>query len=101
MSPTYSSWPIVSPPPAARSPDGIAAAASDWIDSDTAPIDGGAEDSAYTGGKLGYRPPNALMTDPSELRAVSGVTRLDYEKLRPWLCALPIAEPAKINVDKG
>ena len=81
--------------PQAASPDGIAAAAADWIDSDTYPLDGGAEDSAYSG----YRTANTLMADPSELRAVRGVTRADYERLRPWLCALPVAAPSRINVN--
>ncbi|WP_242137281.1 MULTISPECIES: type II secretion system minor pseudopilin GspK [unclassified Sphingomonas] len=85
--------------PGARSPDAIAAAASDWIDSDNAPLDGGAEDTAYGGGRQGYRTANTLMSDPSELRAVAGVTRTDYEKLRPWLCTLPRAEVSKINVN--
>lgn len=81
--------------PQARAPDAIAAAAADWIDTDTDPLDGGAEDAAYNG----YRTANTLMTDPSELRAVAGVTRVDYDKLRPWLCALPRAEAAKLNVN--
>ncbi len=85
--------------PAARSPDAIAAAASDWIDSDTDAIQDGAEDSAYGGGKQGYRTGNTLMSDPSELRAVAGVSRADYEKLHPWICALPKAAPSKINVN--
>ncbi|MES2021757.1 MAG: type II secretion system minor pseudopilin GspK [Pseudomonadota bacterium] len=85
--------------PTARSPDAIAAAAADWIDSDNSPLDGGAEDNVYGGGKLAYRTANTLMTDPSELRAVAGVTRLDYERLRPWLCTLPVATPSKINVN--
>ena len=69
--------------PAARSPDAIAAAASDWIDSDTDAIQDGAEDSAYGGGKQGYRTGNTLMSDPSELRAVAGVSRADYDKAPP------------------
>ena len=85
--------------PAARSPDAIAAATSDWIDSDTDAIQDGAEDGAYGGGKQGYRTGNTLMSDPSELRAVAGVSRLDYDKLRPWICALPKAAPSKINVN--
>lgn len=85
--------------PAARSPDGIAAAASDWIDSDNNPLDGGAEDSAYGGGKQGYRTADTLMADPSELRAVSGVSRADYDRLRPWLCTLPRPERSAINVN--
>ncbi len=85
--------------PSAGSPDAIAAAAADWIDSDDAPLTGGAEDRDYRGGAQSYRTANTLMADPSELRAVRGVTRSDYEKLRPWLCTLPVAAPAKINVN--
>lgn len=85
--------------PNAGSPDAIAAAASDWIDSDNSPLDGGAEDSSYGGGRQGYRTGNTLMSDPSELRAVAGVTRNDYEKLRPWVCTLPKAGPSKLNVN--
>lgn len=85
--------------PAARAPDAIAAAASDWIDSDDSPLEGGAEDSAYRDGTPGYRTANTLMADPSELRAVAGVSRADYERLRPWICALPVASPALLNVN--
>ncbi|BCA58375.1 type II secretion system minor pseudopilin GspK [Sphingomonas sp. HMP6] len=85
--------------PAARAPDAIAAAASDWIDTDSDAIQDGAEDGAYAGGKQGYRTGNTLMRDPSELRAVAGVARVDYDTLRPWICALPIAAPSKINVN--
>lgn len=85
--------------PNARSPDAIAAAAADWIDTDNSPLDGGAEDSSYGGGRQGYRTGNTLMSDPSELRAVIGVTRSDYDKLRPWLCTLPEAKPAVLNIN--
>lgn len=77
----------------------IAAATADWIDSDNDPQPQGAEDSHYTGGDAGYRTAGAMMGDPSELRAVAGVTPEIYAKIRPWLCALPIAEPARINVN--
>ncbi|MDH7972276.1 type II secretion system minor pseudopilin GspK [Sphingomonas sp. AR_OL41] len=76
-------------------PDGIAAATADWIDSDNAPVEQGSEDASYTG----YRPADTLMADPSELRAVAGVTAAVYAKLRPWVCTLPKAEPSKINVN--
>ena len=82
-----------------QSPDAIAAAATDWIDSDTDPIGQGAEDSAYAGAEAPYRTANTLMADPSELRAVAGVTQAVYAKLRPWICTLPKAEPSKINVN--
>ncbi|MGO8609408.1 hypothetical protein ACC848_41335, partial [Rhizobium johnstonii] len=60
---------------------------------------GGAEDSAYTGAATSYRTSGTLMTDISELRAVSGVTPEIYTKLRPWLCTLPVAKPSVINVN--
>lgn len=83
----------------ASSAEGIAAAAADWIDSDTDAIGQGAEDGAYAGGDAPYRTANTLMADPSELRAVAGVTAPIYAKLRPWICALPKAEPSRINVN--
>jgi general secretion pathway protein K len=78
---------------------GIADAASDWIDTDNEPLPGGAEDGAYTGAATPYRTSGTLMTDISELRAVSGVTPEIYTKLRPWLCTLPVAKPSVINVN--
>jgi general secretion pathway protein K len=79
--------------------EGIAAATADWIDSDANPLPLGAEDSAYLGKPVPYRTPNTLMTDPSELRAVAGVTPELYDKLARWVCTLPIAKPSQINVN--
>lgn len=83
----------------ARTAEGIAAAAGDWIDTDTIEQSQGAEDGTYGGLETPYRTANTLMTDPSELRAVAGVTPEIYATLKPWLCTLPIAEPARINVN--
>lgn len=77
------------------SPEAIAAAAADWIDSDDATLPGGAEDANYTG----YRTGGTLMADASELRAVGGVTPEVWRALQRWVCALPIAEPVRINVN--
>ena len=79
--------------------EAIAAAAADWIDSDDSPLPGGAEDAAYAGGATPYRTAGTLMADPSELRAVAGVTPEVYDKLRPWICTLPKAERARININ--
>ena len=84
------------PEPAARR---IAAASADWIDSDSEPGPQGAEDSAYSGGEPAYRTGNTLLADPSELRAVAGVTPEIYRQLRPYLCALPAADMSPINVN--
>lgn len=80
-----------------RVPDGdrVAAAAADWIDSDDSPLPGGAEDNDYRG----YRTAGVLMADVSELRAVRGVTPEVYRVLRPYLCALPLAQRNVLNVN--
>ncbi len=75
--------------------ESIAAATADWIDTDSSPLPGGAEDSSY----FDYRTGGTLMADPSELRAVSGVTSEVYAAIRPWVCALPKAAPSMINVN--
>ena len=79
--------------------ESIAAAAADWIDSDDRALGAGAEDSAYQGLATPYRTANTLMADPSELRAVAGVSDAAYQTLRPWLCTLPRATRATINVN--
>jgi general secretion pathway protein K len=84
------------PEPAARR---VAAAAADWIDSDSETGPQGAEDSAYAGGEPAYRTGNTLFADVSELRAVAGVTPEIYRQLRPYLCALPAADMSAINVN--
>lgn len=77
----------------------VAAGASDWIDSDDQTQPQGAEDAAYLRGETPYRTAGTLMADPSELRAVAGVTPELYAGLRRWLCALPLAAPATLNVN--
>lgn len=78
---------------------GVAAAAADWIDSDTTPLPGGAEDPAYRTQTPGYRAANTLMVNPGELASVAGVDAALMAQLRPWLCALPTAELSPIGVD--
>ena len=75
--------------------DGIAAASADWIDSDDTPLPGGGEDESYRG----YRTAGTAMADPSELRAVRGVTAEVYRAVRPWVCTLPTADRAVININ--
>lgn len=77
----------------------ITASAADWIDSDQNQQAMGAEDGAYLGRETPYRTADTLMTDPSELRAVAGMTPQIYAMVRPWICTLPIARPAPINVN--
>ncbi len=84
------------PEPTARR---IAASTADWIDSDAQVSPQGAEDGAYSGSQPAYRTGNTLLADPSELRAVTGVTPEIYRELRPYLCTLPAADMSPINVN--
>ena len=77
----------------------VASGASDWIDTDDQVQPQGAEDAAYLRGETPHRTAGTLMADPSELRAVAGVTPTLYAGLRRWLCTLPVAEPASLNIN--
>lgn len=77
----------------------VAAAATDWADSDSTPLPGGAEDDAYRGTTTPYLAANRLYAHPTELRAVKGVTPAIYAKLNGWICALPEAILSPLNVN--
>ena len=85
----------VGPGDAAR----IGAGLADWIDSDNVPAPLGAEDAAYSGRDPAMLPPNRMVTDASELRAVAGVNSQIYARLKPWICALPVTGLSPINVN--
>lgn len=72
---------------------------ADWIDSDVRPAPNGAEDETYQGMTVPYRTAGRLIGDVSEIRAVRGMTPQFYERLRPWLCALPAAQLSPININ--
>ncbi len=76
-----------------------AASLADWIDTDTVPQPGGAEDETYAKAERPYRTANRFMVDVSELRAVNGVTPAIYDVVRPWVCALPVADLSPININ--
>jgi general secretion pathway protein K len=75
----------------------VAEAAADWADSDSEPNRLGAEDAAYAGAAQPYRTSNGLFAEASELGTLAGVTPEIYARVRPWLCALPVAELSQIN----
>lgn len=72
---------------------------ADWIDTDSAPAPNGAEDDSYQGRPMPYRTAGRLIGDVSEIRAVRGMTPQFYERLRPWLCALPAAQLSPLNIN--
>ena len=69
----------------------------DWIDYDFVPQNpDGAEDSVYMGQVPPYRTANRYITSPSELLALPGFGPDRYQKLAPYVTALP--HGTKINV---
>ncbi|MFN3522489.1 MAG: type II secretion system minor pseudopilin GspK [Phenylobacterium sp.] len=79
--------------------EALAAALTDWIDSDQIRQSGGAEDEAYARGPRPYRTAGTLVAEVSELRAVRGFTPDVYRRIRPYVCALPTSDLSPINVN--
>ena len=68
----------------------------DWIDTDDQPTyPGGAEDSYYMAQQPPHRVPNMPLTSISELLAM-GMDRASYDKLAPFVTALP--PNTKLNI---
>lgn len=80
------------------SPQALAAAVVDWLDDDSDPFGSdGAEDYDYQGLQIPYRTGNGPLGAISELRTIKGFTPEIYQKVRPYLCALPDEKYIKIN----
>jgi general secretion pathway protein K len=73
----------------------------DWIDRDTQPQTQGAEDSLYLGQNPPYLAANQYITSISELLALPGFGRENYEKVAPYLAALPPETKLNICTAKG
>lgn len=71
----------------------------DWLDADPATRPNGAEDGTYAGSSTPYRTGGVMLAEVSELRAVRGVDADTYRRLRPFVCALPVARPSVLNVN--
>lgn len=61
----------------------------DWIDENTTPRPDGAEDSVYMELDPPFRTPNMPISSTSALLALPGFTRADFNKLAPYIVALP------------
>lgn len=72
----------------------IAQSTADYVDSDSTPMPGGAEDDIAAA-----MPANQMMADASELRSVRGVEARDYQLVRRWICALPTSDLSPLNVN--
>jgi general secretion pathway protein K len=70
----------------------------DWIDSDiNASFPGGAEDNEYLRHELAHRTANAPFASSSELLQVKGIGSEEYERLKPYVTALPGKVAVNIN----
>jgi general secretion pathway protein K len=79
-----------------------AALTTDWIDADTQPtFPGGAEDANYQSQVPAYRVPNVPVTSISELLALPGFGRANYQKLAPYISALPTGSNLNICTASG
>ncbi len=69
---------------------------ADWLDTNIAPSSAGGEDSLYLTQQPPYRPPNTLIWHPSELMALPGFGRENWQKIAPFVTALPFDEPVNV-----
>ena len=76
----------------------IADAVVDWMDSDiNTRFPDGAEDLTYQEGKNPYRTANRRLAHISELRLIKGIDQKVYNKLLPYVTALPTFTTININ----
>jgi general secretion pathway protein K len=73
----------------------------DWIDTDNQPQTQGAEDSAYMGQNPPYLAANQYITSTTELLALPGFGRENYEKLAPFIAALPPTSTLNVCTARG
>lgn len=77
---------------------GIAEAIVDWIDPDDVTSGGsGAEYDYYQALNPGYRTPNRLVYEISELRMVRGISPVVWDVLEPYVTALPLITSVNVN----
>ncbi|MGD8526417.1 MAG: type II secretion system minor pseudopilin GspK, partial [Thioalkalispiraceae bacterium] len=75
----------------------IADAVIDWLDNNEEPRPQGAEDNSYLNGELPYRAANAEMASTSELLYVKGIDFDTFQRLKPYIAALPGHTAININ----
>lgn len=78
--------------------EGLAAALTDYLDTDQIPLPGGAEDEPGAAPDR-YRTANVLIGDVSELLAVRGFTPDIVARLAPFVCVRPRAAVSMVNIN--
>ena len=71
----------------------------DWIDADTRPEPGGAEDDAYQRFDPPYRAANQRFSEREELLALPEMSPELYALVSPWLCVRPSGQQHAVNVN--
>lgn len=77
----------------------VRAQATDWIDADSRPEPGGAEDETYTRLDPPRRAANQPFVEVEELLGLPDMTRDAFTTLRPFVCALPVTTQPPLNVN--
>ena len=77
----------------------LAETLADWIDTDSFREAQGSEDEAYASGAEAYRTGGTLLSEVSELRAVNGFDAATYQRIRPYVCALPTSDLSALNLN--
>ncbi|WP_413665698.1 type II secretion system minor pseudopilin GspK [Microbulbifer sp. CNSA002] len=67
----------------------LAKSIADWVDDGDTPRTSGTEDDGYLGRELAHRTPDMMISDTSELSSVVDMELEDWQKLEPFICALP------------
>lgn len=83
-------------------PQSLVSSLTDWMDSNSVPGSGGAEDSFYLSETPSYRTSSQALDNLDELRAIRGYTRDVTRILEPILCALPSTQssaPITLNIN--
>lgn len=72
----------------------------DWLDADSQLHSAlGAEDADYESLPQPYQAANTLLSHRSELRQIMGYTQEVYERLRPYVCAIPANTRWQLNLN--
>ncbi len=74
----------------------------DWIDDGTVPeIPEGAEDGTYLSQNPPYRTANVVVSTTTEMMALPGMTREEFERIRPYVAALPVGTTINLCTAKA
>ncbi len=76
-------------------PTNLAAVIVDWLDKDEVTSSGGKEDDLYLEKTPAFVSANTAMADVSELRQLDGMTTEYYQRLAPYVTALPKSTDAQ------